>query len=195
MHAEHGRTNLHWRPHVTHKTFSRQNSNSVPTYHTRTITKKAYRTSVPYFLSKIKAHRTVHTYRIVLPSLPVTVEDCRTYWKRIFSNIPNQKDGKTSKAVTTMLKHSKNNHNSGIQNYCTWRRLYCVWFESIFLQPLTNKTFLGNFAGTIFCKYRFFQTNINQYFIYLVQLKLPLSNTSRKIRLSTDLHIAGIFSS
>ena len=52
------------------------NSNSVPTYRTRTITKKAYRTSVPYlyhcktgvpyFLAKIEAYR---TQRTVLPSL------------------------------------------------------------------------------------------------------------------------------
>ena len=37
----------------------------------------------------------------------VTVEDRRTYWKRIISNIRNQKSNKTSKAVTITLKHSK----------------------------------------------------------------------------------------
>ena len=42
---------------------------TVPTYHTRTIRKKAYRTSVPYFLAKIEAYRTVLTYRTVLQSL------------------------------------------------------------------------------------------------------------------------------
>ena len=36
---------------------------TVPKYRTRTITKKAYRTSVPYFLAKIEA------YRSLLPSL------------------------------------------------------------------------------------------------------------------------------
>ena len=36
---------------------------TVPTYRTRTITKNAYRTSVPYFLAKIEAYRTVPTYR------------------------------------------------------------------------------------------------------------------------------------
>ena len=36
---------------------------TVPAYRTRTIPKKAYRTSVPYFLAKIEAYRTV------LPSL------------------------------------------------------------------------------------------------------------------------------
>ena len=32
---------------------------TVPMYRTRTITKKAYRTSVPYFLAKIEAYCTV----------------------------------------------------------------------------------------------------------------------------------------
>ena len=41
---------------------------TVLTSRTRTITKKAYRTSVPYFLAKIEAYRTVPTYRTVLPS-------------------------------------------------------------------------------------------------------------------------------
>ena len=45
---------------------------TVPTYRNRTITNKAYRTSVPYFLAKIEAYRTVLTYRIVLPSLLLT---------------------------------------------------------------------------------------------------------------------------
>ena len=40
---------------------------TVPTYRTRTITKKAYSTSVPYFLAKIGAYRTVLTYRAVIP--------------------------------------------------------------------------------------------------------------------------------
>ena len=37
----------------------------------------------------------------------MTVEDRRTYWKGIISNIPNQKGGKTGKAVTFTLKYSK----------------------------------------------------------------------------------------
>ena len=37
----------------------------LPTYRTRTIPKKAYRTSVPYFLAKIEAYLTVFTYRTV----------------------------------------------------------------------------------------------------------------------------------
>ena len=44
------------------------------------------------------------------PSNPVTVKDRRTYWKRITANIPNQKGGNTSKAVTTTLKQA-NNHS------------------------------------------------------------------------------------
>ena len=55
VHARHGRTNLHRRPYVAHKTFSRQiqtayhrtvslqKRHTIPTYRTRTITKKAYR--------------------------------------------------------------------------------------------------------------------------------------------------------
>ena len=35
------------------------NKRTVPTYRTRTITKKAYRTNVPYLLAKIEAYRTV----------------------------------------------------------------------------------------------------------------------------------------
>ena len=50
------------------------NSKSVLTYRTRIITKKAYRTSVPYYLAKIEAYRTVPTYRTVLLSL-TTVTD------------------------------------------------------------------------------------------------------------------------
>ena len=42
-----------------------QKKRTVPTYRTRTITKKAYRISIPYFLAKIEADRTVPTYRIV----------------------------------------------------------------------------------------------------------------------------------
>ena len=42
---------------------------TVPTSRTRTITKKAYRTSVRYFLVKIEEYRTVLMYRIVLPFL------------------------------------------------------------------------------------------------------------------------------
>ena len=41
------------------------------------------------------------------PNNLITVEDHRTYWKGIISNIPNQKGGKTNKAVTYKLKHSK----------------------------------------------------------------------------------------
>ena len=41
-----------------------QKRRTVPTYRTRTITIKTYRTSVPYFLPKIEAYRTE------LPSLP-----------------------------------------------------------------------------------------------------------------------------
>ena len=40
---------------------------TVPTYRTRTITKKKYRTTVPYILAKIEPYRTV------LPSLATTV--------------------------------------------------------------------------------------------------------------------------
>ena len=45
---------------------------TVPTYRTRTVTKKAYRTNVPYFFAKIEAYCTVLTYRAVLPSLLLT---------------------------------------------------------------------------------------------------------------------------
>ena len=42
------------------------NLNSVPTYRTRTITKKAYRTNVQYFLAKIKAYRTNVPYHTAI---------------------------------------------------------------------------------------------------------------------------------
>ena len=43
-------------------------SKSVPTYRTRTFTKKTYRTSVPYFLAKIEAYRTNAPYRTAILS-------------------------------------------------------------------------------------------------------------------------------
>ena len=39
---------------------------TVPTYRTRTTTKKAYRTSVPYVLIKIKAYRNYVAYRFAI---------------------------------------------------------------------------------------------------------------------------------
>ena len=48
---------------------------TLPTYSTRTITEKAYRTTVPYFLAKIEAYHTVLTYRTVLPSLLLTTRN------------------------------------------------------------------------------------------------------------------------
>ena len=42
---------------------------AVPTYHTRTITKKAYRTSVSYFLAKIEPYCTVLYRTAILSSL------------------------------------------------------------------------------------------------------------------------------
>ena len=53
------------------------NSNHVPTYRTRNITKKAYRTSVLYFFAKIEAYRTV------LPSLVLSIK----IWKCKHSTI------------------------------------------------------------------------------------------------------------
>ena len=53
---------------------TRTNKRTVPTYRTRTITKKAYRTNVPYLLAKIEAYRTVPTYRTVLPSLIAAIQ-------------------------------------------------------------------------------------------------------------------------
>ena len=47
----------------TYRTRTITNKHTVPTYRTRTITKKAYRTNVLYLLAKIEAYRTV------LPSL------------------------------------------------------------------------------------------------------------------------------
>ena len=44
-------------------------SNSVLTYRTRTITKKAYRTSVLYFFAKIEAYRTYVPYRTAIPAI------------------------------------------------------------------------------------------------------------------------------
>ena len=42
----------------------------------RTIAKKAYRTSVPYFLAKIEAYHTILTYRrTVLPFLLLTTRN------------------------------------------------------------------------------------------------------------------------
>ena len=49
----------------TYRTRTITNKRTVPTYRTRTITKKAYRTNVPYLLAKIEAYRTVPTYRTV----------------------------------------------------------------------------------------------------------------------------------
>ena len=49
------------------------------------------------------------------PSNSVTTENCRTYWKRIIWNVPNHKDGKTSKADTIKLRQT-NNHNKRIEN-------------------------------------------------------------------------------
>ena len=43
-----------------------QTRRTVPTYRTRTITKKAYRTSVPSFLAKIEAYRTNVPYRTAI---------------------------------------------------------------------------------------------------------------------------------
>ena len=51
---------------------------TVPTYRTRTITKKAYRT-VPYFLAKIEEYRTVLTYCTVLSSLLLSVLTTRKF--------------------------------------------------------------------------------------------------------------------
>ena len=48
---------------------------TAPTYRTSTITKKAYRTSVSYFLAKIEAYRSVLTYRTVLQSLLLTTRN------------------------------------------------------------------------------------------------------------------------
>ena len=42
------------------------NSKNLPTYRTRTITEKAYRTSVPYFLAKVEAYRTYVPYRTAI---------------------------------------------------------------------------------------------------------------------------------
>ena len=39
---------------------------TVPTFRTRAITKKAYRTSVPYFFAKIEAYRTYVPYRTAI---------------------------------------------------------------------------------------------------------------------------------
>ena len=60
------------------------NSKSVPTYRTRTIAKKACRTSVPYLLARIEAYRTVPTYRNVLPSLMTTVMQFSGKRSRLF---------------------------------------------------------------------------------------------------------------
>ena len=43
-----------------------QERRTVPTYRTRTITKKTHRTSVPYFLAKIEVYCTVPTYCIAI---------------------------------------------------------------------------------------------------------------------------------
>ena len=50
----------------------------VPTYRTRTNTKKTYRTNVPYFLAEIEAYRTIPTYRTVLPFLQVGQKNTAT---------------------------------------------------------------------------------------------------------------------
>ena len=47
---------------------------TVPTYRTRTITEKAYRASVPYFLAKIEAYRTVPYRTAILGNDNVSTE-------------------------------------------------------------------------------------------------------------------------
>ena len=63
---------------------------TVPTYHTRTTTKKAYRTSVPYFLAKIEAYCTVPTYRTVRPSLLFTTWNFNWLWNHYSINQRSQ---------------------------------------------------------------------------------------------------------
>ena len=73
-------------PHILNRTVPTYHTSvqvlkrSVPAYRNRTSRKKMYRTSIPYFLAKIEAYRTVPTYRTALPSLLFSrggVEDTR----------------------------------------------------------------------------------------------------------------------
>ena len=50
----------------THTALATPMRRTVPTYRTRSITKKAYRTSVPYFLAKIEGYRTYVPYRTAI---------------------------------------------------------------------------------------------------------------------------------
>ena len=70
VHAGLGRTNLHWRPHVAHKTFSKfkQRTNVLYPYHYKKYVPYPYRykKGVPYFLAKIEAYRTYVSYRTAM---------------------------------------------------------------------------------------------------------------------------------
>ena len=63
---------------------------TVPTYHTHTITKKAYSTTAPYFLAKIEAYHTVLTYRTVLPSSLLTTRNFNWLWNHLPINQRSQ---------------------------------------------------------------------------------------------------------
>ena len=98
MHVGHGRTNLHWRPHFAHKTFSRQilkfkqrTNVPYPYHHTKDV---PYQRSVPVPLQK---KRTVPAYRSSWQKLRRTVP-YRTAilgrnHSRAFSNFPKSKLG------------------------------------------------------------------------------------------------------
>ena len=80
------------------------------------------------------------------PSNPMTAEDRRTYWKRIISNIPNQKCGKTSRAVTTKWRQQAKNHNKRIQNFYMWQSLSFVYsFTFLFAIKFFHKDTINSF--------------------------------------------------
>ena len=56
---------------------------SVPTYRTRTITKKTYCSSLPYFWAKIEAYRNLLTYSTVLPFLLLTTRNFNWLWNQL----------------------------------------------------------------------------------------------------------------
>ena len=76
---------------------------TVPTYPARINTKKAYRTSVPYFLAKIEAYRTILTYRTVLPSLLLTTHNFSWLWNHLSLNQRSQFTHLTSASAVFCL--------------------------------------------------------------------------------------------
>ena len=60
---------------------------TVPTYRSRTITKKTYRTSVPYFFAKIETYRTNVPYRTAILGQDILAIDFAAHRKENYGSI------------------------------------------------------------------------------------------------------------